>query len=147
MNNILRNIKKYVIEILSFTKQEIVTVDYIEVNKNDKVIIKRLSTYSSRTQSMYLLVDKPKNKKCLRYKGKKINGLYFHEIIIDKNGEEITILEDNVTIAIKNRGSEWGWNMLVIKKNDKRTYYTSGSIKSNIYKDLIFEITIKRADK
>ncbi len=145
--NTLRNIKEYINEKLSLTKEEILTVDYIDVNENDKIIIKKLSTYSSKTQSMYLLVDKPKNKKCLKYKGKKINGLYFHEIIIDKNGEEITILEDGVKIAIKNRGSDWGWKMLVTKKKDKRTYYTSGSIKSNVYNDFIFEVKIERFSK
>jgi hypothetical protein len=131
---------------ITYKGKKLYLADYIEVNKNDVLIVRVLSTNTNRTQSFFIQVDDLKKKKYLEVKGGKFNALPFHESVIPKEGAKITIREDNVKLKVWNRGSFiWAWPMIVEQKENKRIYYCNGEDPEEKLDDLVFEIEMIKA--
>jgi hypothetical protein len=134
-------------EPITYKGKKLYLTDYINVNKNDVLIVKIISFTTNRTQSFFIKIDDPKKKKYLEVKGGKFDGLPFHESIIPKDGARITILRDNVKLKVWNRGAYiFFWPMIVEQKGNKRVYYCNGEDPEAKFDDLVFEIEIKKAE-
>lgn len=147
MNKFQELFKKSNNEPITYKGKKLYLVDYIDLNKDDVLIVKIVSVGANRTQIFSVRIDDPKRRKYLEVNGKNVWGIPFHESVMPKDGVKITVIKDNVRLTIENRGAPiWGWPMIVEKKENKRIYYCNADDQEERFDDLVFQIEIIKAE-